>query len=421
MQAMPDADESIDSRLTLAAALVADDKSEAARRVLDALVASRVALTLPQANQIEFLFGLIAMAESKYAVAARQFRHMLAANPEAVRVRLELGRTLFLANQFQESERQFLLAGAGHLPPEVRENVDDFLGLIRLRKQFAWTFSLATEVDSNRNGGPASDSVTLFGLPFQLSPGTRASPGVGAVVDAGAEWTNNPGHVLRWRVGGVFHRAQYQPTRYDDMTLGGYFGPRLTVGHWDLGVTGTITRRWYGDRVYDDSRSGAADVTWFATRQFGLGAELGFSYQRYAVDPVESGPARDATVSVFWVPGPTSVLRGTASLQRQQAGDPAYASHGVRFGLAYMREFPGGLTLTVAPEWTRIGYDDVLYPFGVLRTDHQLSAEASLTHRGLVWHGLVPRITVAETINASTVELYRFHRTRIGLGVTRAF
>ena len=409
------------SQLALAASLVADDQAPAAQHLLDALVASGASLARAEANQLVFLYGLIAMAEGIFAEAALRFRYLLTIDPGAVRVRLELGRALFLGNDFQQAERQFLLAGSGNLPPAVRENIDDFLGTIRLRKQVSWSFSIAQEADSNRNGGPASDSVTLFGLPFQLSPGTRQSKGVGTVVDAGAEWINNPGHALRWRVGAQFHRAQYLPTAYDDMTLGGDFGPRLTLGHWDLGLTGTVARRWYGDRVYNTTVSGGADATWFASRRFGLSAQAGVSSQSYAVDPVQDGLGRDASLAVLWIPAPTTVVRATAGLQWQDAGDPGYASRGTRIGLSYGREFAGGLTVAVAPGWTRIGYDGVLDLFGVQRVDHQISGEISVTHRGLVWHGMVPRITLAETVNASTIALYRFHRTRLGLGLTRAF
>lgn len=409
------------NQLSVAAAMIANGDAAGARAVLDALVAGHPVLPAEAATEIEFLRAMIDLDAHLWRPAIARLRHLLVANPRAARIRLELARALYLAHDYQGADRQFRLARAGRVPDGVRANIDAFLGAIRQERRWDWSFSLAAVADSNRNSATGSDTVALFGLPFQLSPDARRSGGVGAVVDAAVEWTALPGHRWRWRSGVQLHRAQYGPAAFNDMGLAAYSGPRFAAGRWDLGLTAGLTRRWYGDHVFADAASAQGDVTYAVSPRIGLGLSLGVTRQRYAIDPVQNGPGGEAGLSVTWIPDPGSVIRFDGAALVQHAGDPGYANGGWRAGLAMSHDFPGGLSARIAPAYSRFGYDAVLDLFGERRIDHQWSLDASITHRGLVWRGLIPQLTVSRIDNRSTIALYHFSRTRIGIGVTRAF
>ena len=372
-------------------------------------------------NQVQFLLALFAMKDQDYDEAIRRYRRILVSDPKAVRVRLEMGRALFLEGRYADAERQFLYARAGHLPKAVLANVDRFLGAIRQRKTFSYGFAFAITPDSNLNAGPATDAVTLYGLPFQLSPNARANSGVGLTVDGNAEWAPRVGPRAKWRIGGQIHRAQYGQTTFDDMTAALYTGPHLTLKRWDLNWLGTASRRWYGDRGYAVTYGSSADATWYVDPRLGVGLNLAVGRTEYDRNPLQDGLGKSLGASVFYTPTPASFVRGAVTLARQGAQLAGYAFDSTQFGASYVREFRGGLTVGVAPTFTSIRYKAALAAFAVPRHDRQYAVELSLLYRRLDFHGLTPRISYVFIKNASNIDLYRFERNRLTIGFTNAF
>jgi tetratricopeptide (TPR) repeat protein len=406
--------------LAVAEVMIGQKRYDDARKILDVLAAHPAHEHLRD-NQVQFLLGILDIEDKNYDSAIAHFHRILVNDPKQVRVRLELGRAYFLKEDYADAQRQFLFARAGHLPPAVQSNVDRFLGAIRSLQTFGYGLSFSVAADSNLNAGPATDAVSLYGLPFQLSPNAQANKGVGLALDASAEWSPRLGKTLKWRIGTQLHRSQYKETEFDDMTLGVYTGPHVTLKRWDFNLLGSVSRRWYGDRTYTNSYGGSFDATYFVTARLGLGASTGLSHSDYPQIPLQSGPGHTYGVTAFYTPTPASIVRAGASFGVQDAQISAYANHSQQFGLSYSREFNGGLTIALAPSYTRIGYEAALAAFAQVRLDHQMSGQVSLLDRKIDWSGFTPRLVYTYTRNDSTIPLYAFHRNRVELGFTRAF
>jgi len=406
--------------LAVAEVMIGQKRNDDARKILEVLAAHPAHERLRD-NQVQFLLGILDIEDKDYDSAIAHFHRILVNDPRQVRVRLELGRAYFLKKDYPDAQRQFLFARAGHLPPVVRANVDRFLGAIRALQTFSYGLAFSVAADSNLNAGPATDAVSLYGLPFQLSPNAQANSGVGLALDANAEWSPRIGPTLKWRIGTQLHRSQYRQSEFDDMTLGFYTGPHVTLKRWDFNLLGSVARRWYGDRTYTNSYGGSFDATYFVTARLGLGAGTGLSHIEYPQNPLQSGPGHTYGLSAFYTPTPASIVRASTSFGVQDAQIPAYANHSQQFGLSYSREFNGGLTVALAPSYTRIGYDAALAAFPDIRLDHQISGQVSLLDRKIDWSGFTPRLVYTYTRNASTIPLYAFHRNRVELGFTRAF
>lgn len=396
--------------------LIAANRLDEARAILDELETRR-----PNDSQVQFLQGLLDRQNKDYAGAAKRFRKILVSDPGAARVRLELALTFFQAGDYAGAERQLHFARAGHLPETVARNVDRYLAAVRQRKTFSYGFSLAVAPDSNLNAGPATDAVTLYGLPFQLSPDARSHSGVGLVVDASAEWAPRLARNLKLRLGGQVHRAQYGTSEFNDMTASFYAGPRLNLKRWEFNLTGTVGRRWYGERVYTDMVAGQADATYYLSRRVALGAAVGVNSIDYALNPQQSGMGESFAVNLSFVPTPATFLKATVLTGRQDAKVKAYANRTWLFGAQYARELKGGFTMGVAPSYTRIDYDEPLAAFGATRRDRQFTVQATLLNRRLDFHGLTPKLSYTYTHNDSTIELFTFSRSRFEIGITSAF
>lgn len=403
-----------------AEAAMVQNRLDAARALLAPLAAHPTG-DRARDNQVLFLLGLIDLAENDMQSAIARFHRVLVSEPGRLRVRLELGRAYFLARDYANAERQFRLARAGRLPPVVRANVDAYLGAIRNLRRVSYSFALAIAGDSNRNAGPAIDGVTLYGVPFQLPGVARQNAGLGLSFDASAEYAPRLTQRVRWRGGVVLHRAQYAQTLYDDMIVTLYEGPHLALKKADLNLLTSVSRHWYGERVYADTLAASLDGLFYLSARLGIGGAAVVNHTRYALNPLQSGSGASASANLVYTPAPTTTLRAAAAFGHQHAQFAAYASRSDQFGLAYTREFAGGLTLGLAPGYTRTAYDAPLAAFDATRIDHQISLQASLLDRRIDWRGLTPRITYTYTRNASTIDLYRFHRNRVELGITRAF
>ena len=414
------ADQPVDP-LAVAEVMVGQKRFAEARRILDVLAAGP-AHDHARDNQVQFLLGILAIEDKDYDRAIAHFHRILVNDPKQVRVRLELGRAYFHKKDYADAQRQFQFARAGHLPPTVQSNVDRFLGAIRALQTLSYGLSFSLAADSNLNAGPATDTVSLYGLPFQLSPDARANEGAGLALDTNAEWSPRLTAKLKWRGGVQLHRSQFGKSEFDDMTLGVYTGPHLTLKRWDFNLLGTASRRWYGDRNYTKTYGGSFDATWFATARLGLGASAGWSQVIYSQNPTQSGAGHSYAVNAFYTPTPSSLVRGTFSLGSQGAQNPGYANRFELFSLSYSRELAGGLTVSLAPSYTRIDYAGALAGVSsVTRHDRQYSGQIALLDRKIDWGGFTPRVAYTYTRNDSSIALYTFHRNRLEFGVTRAF
>ena len=409
----------VDDLLT-AEVWLTQNRFDDARRLLLALEKSPSAEG-KRNNQVRFLLGMLDMHDGAYDSAINRFRRILVSEPGAVRVRLEMGRAYFLARRYADAERQFRYARAGKLPKPVLANIDRYVAQIRQRKTFTYGFSLAAAPDTNLNAGPATDAITLYGLPFQLSPGARATSGVGLVLDTNAEWSPQLATRLKWRFGTLLHRAQFGAGAFDDMTLGGFTGPHLTLRRWDINVLGNISRHWYGDRGYAFSYGPSVDAAYYLSARLGFGASGSLSQIDYDQNAGQNGLGKSVSLFSFYTPTTSSYVRGAVSYGHQDAADAAFAFDSWQYGMTYVREFGDGITLGLAPAFTVLNYDAPLLAFGATRRDRQYSAQISLLDRRLDFYGMIPRLAYTYTRNDSDIALYTFGRHHFEIGVTKAF
>jgi tetratricopeptide (TPR) repeat protein len=414
-----------DDRLLQAEILITKNAFDEARKILTEL-AQKPYGERARDNQVQFLLGMLDIHDQDYDSAISRFRRILVSEPGAVRVRLEMGRAYYLSGRYSEAERQFMYARAGKIPKAVRANIDRYLGAVRQRKTFTYGFAIALAPDTNVNAGPATNAVTLYGLPFQLSPGAKANSGVGVMLDTNMEWAPRVGKRAKWRIGGQLHRSQYRQTDFDDLTTSVYTGPRLTLKRWDFNLLGNFARRWYGDRGYTRAYGPSADATYYISPRFGVGVSGAVNRVDYDQNLLQNGLGKTVSLSTFYTPTTSSYVRGAITAGWQGARDPAYAFDSWQFGLAYIREFPGGITASIAPNFTRLDYDAPLAgaetaTFSGIRSDKQYAVQLSLLERRLDFHGLTPRIAYTFIRNDSNISLYTFKRSRFELGLTASF
>ena len=122
--------------------------------------------------------------------AIATFREMLVADPNLVRVRLELARAFFFKGEDSLARRHFEAVLAGGVPEPVAANIHAFLAEMRARRRWSINAGFALAPDSNIGAGSEERTIYIpvFGqpLPFERDAEELTSSGIGVSVWGGA-------------------------------------------------------------------------------------------------------------------------------------------------------------------------------------------------------------------------------------------
>ncbi|MGP5308607.1 surface lipoprotein assembly modifier [Vreelandella alkaliphila] len=372
-------------------------------------------------DDIAFLLGMLAMDEQEFESASAYFREILIRDPQAVRVRLELGRALFESGDYRDAGRQFRFARSGNLPTEVNANIDRYLAAIHHLQTFNWDVSVALAPDTNINAAPSIEEISIFGLPFQLSEDAKRQTGIGILLNTSAEWTPHIAENTRLRLGGSLYRTDYRGGSFDDTFANVHVGPKFQFGDLELSTLLTGFHRWYGNEPYNHGAGLRQEVTYYPSSRTRLHTSLEHQWVRH--DDVSSldGTRTSWLGSWQYALTPSSGVMGVLGLSKESTELDMLSNTVYRGGVGYYRELFGGLTALIQPEYLRARYDDVTPAFGVERRDNLWRTRLRLTNRRWVFKGFTPELTLIRSSRRSNIDLYSYDRNQVQLGVSKLY
>jgi len=147
-----------------------------------------------QMIEASFEQGLLEMTAGNPEIAVRRFRRLLADNPNLVRVRLELARALFFADELAAAKREFRIVLSEHdLPESVREKVLRFMRAIDESRglQTSFQFRLRAPEGAGRSYSTDELDVDFNGTPltFKMDRPDLPETGVEMTGDIRKQWT----------------------------------------------------------------------------------------------------------------------------------------------------------------------------------------------------------------------------------------
>ena len=399
-----------------AKALILSGRSVEAQRLLEQLTSEH-----PANNDVTFLLGLLAVQAADYNTAVDQFRSILVRNPDAVRVRLELGRAFFLKGDYENAYRQFQFARAGKLAPGVGASIDRFVAAIRQQKSWSYELSFAIAPDSNINNGTTSRETELFGLPFELSDDTRRKSGVGAVVDASVQFAPQISENARLRMGARVQRREYRDHEFDDMAISVHAGPRLVLPGWDVSLLATGFRRQLGGQRFSEGFGAKIEAMHYRGARTAISLGASAQQVRYVDYPLQDGRTFSLWGGAVRALTPASSVTGRLGVSRKAARTPELASWSGWIATGYYRDLPGGFSVYVEPSYAISRYDAADLFFGQRRKDRLLELQVAILNRTIVFERFTPRVALTFTRRDSTLDLYDFSQRRLEVGVTSSF
>ena len=399
-----------------AKSLIVSGRSAEAQALLEQAAAAH-----PRSNDVAFLLGLLAIQSQKYEQAVDYFRAILVRNPEALRVRLELGRAFFLKHDYENAYRQFQFARAGKLPPAVHGSIDRYVTAIRQQKNWSYNFSFALAPDSNINSGPSSRETELFGLPFELSSDTRRKSGIGVSIDAGSEFAPLIGEHVRLRLGGQVQRREYRDREFDDTIIALHAGPRLVLPRWDISLLATGFRRQLGGRRLSEGLGAKIEAIHYRGARTAISFGTSSQHVRYPDHPFQDGRAFSLWGSVVRALTPSSSVSTRLAASRKTARTPELASWSGWVAAGYYRDLPGGFSVYVEPSYGASRYDAADPFFRERRKDRLLEVQIAVLNRTIVLDRFTPRVALTLARRHSNIDLYEYKQKRLEVGLTSSF
>ena len=211
------------------------------------------------ATEAVFLDGMAALENGRPRQAIALFRGILARDPGLVRVRLELARAYFMAEEFDLAREEFLAVLSGDIPTEVRATVAQFIREIDARRGFDWSLEVSTGLapESMRRGHSDQIDLVFLGQTRRFTYVEPEAPTFEVRANGSASFRRRLGDALGdgGAVGLITARSYVRRTDMEDfneLSLG--IDARIQ-GVWP-GTTAnagpTIETHWLGGQRYED-------------------------------------------------------------------------------------------------------------------------------------------------------------------------
>lgn len=376
-----------------------------------------------------FMIGLGLLNAGRPDGAIPVFLSILASDPTLVRVRLELARAYFEAEQWSRARQEFFRVLSTDLPDSVRARVLGFIRAIDARRGFDWDLSVGVTTLGNRRRYD-SDTVDLdvgFGaVPFTLDRSTESAIGMRITGDMTYRRALEQSMITAANTvafaGLDLDLLDGPGSQFDDITFGLRAGLRFLGSRTSVAVTGFgRTRHVAGDAVED--RFGA-EVSF--ERRTGFGGAM---FGAVALARLDSAIAEDRDGHVV------QALLGV----RQSVGGRASLGTSIRveenrvaFDLENYRDtewrvfgsYDAAYGISLSPSLS-VRYRDFRAPsplFTASPDERALALELTLEKTDLfLGDGFSPFVTVGYTRVTSDIAAFAYDETQMRIGLERRF
>lgn len=361
--------------------------------------------------------------QGAYRAALPKLERLVSSAPGETQFRLELARTLFLIGIDDRARYHFRLSlGDATLSDAEVTVVERYLDQIEARSAWTGWVSFAVVPESNPGQRTSTQSITIGGLPFEISPDARVRSGVGILLSGRLRWSPLLSRDLRGRfeVSG-WHEA-FKHDDFNDLYVSALAGVDLLADRGSrIGIAVTYRHRWIagqsfsfgpGVEITGARRFGRATRGWgrFSitdlrhedfTKRDGLRAHLGLGVERAVTQQFVTN------ASVF------------AKRADAKAASESYREAGMQLGGRYALE--GGVLMGLQAWAAYRQYDGEQSFFPEAREDTRWGSTATISHRDVSWNGFAPELSLTYEARSSNIDLYSYDNVRLSIGVTRDF
>ena len=352
--------------------------------------------------------------------AAVEILEGLTADTDALRIRLELGRALYLDGRLKESKAVFtavLKELTDDAPPQVRTNVERFLIDIN-RRLNPFRFGFSVVKDTNPTQSTETRKVEMFGLEFDYTP--EAVPREAYGLRLNVEFFTKPTEDME--VSAYLGQTQYETSqhrralfvpeiRYLFSPAQNFWG-RIGIEHEELNRKTLRNSKFIGFRKLDA----------FADQRVSTMLDTRWVFHSYPDYGFVNGKTRELQASVHYRLTPVLTLNGNLSNEKSTAKEAAYASttRSVGYGVVLADLFWGvDIGLNQKHRRRKFEGDDPF--FGFRRHDRDRTQSITMQKSGFYIWGIVPSIEIIRERRDSNIKIVEFDRTQTVLTGVKLF
>lgn len=382
---------------------------------------------------IHYAQGVLARVQGRYDESERQFRQLLAQQPDFLPARLELARSLFEDQRDVEAERLFDQIGASIDANDpktegVRQTIQTFRAALAQRRSWNGSFALGPAWTDNLNRSSASSSCLLY-----VEDGcyiTRTTPD--AITAFGMEYDANlnkrlslHGHHGLYLRSLLFGQSYRDNSPYNELTSITQAGYSYRSGRQALALAPSFEYYAWGNHGLYGAWGLHGEWSYALSPKSVLKLEGDWKDMRYRTQVYAAnydGVTRSLyatyfrTLSQRW-----SVFGGvdaTDSAAAQQVY--GYLQKGARLGASL--QWPAGISSTLFASYRQRDYSAYSALLGARRKDDEQGYMLIIKASRWSWAGLTPLLTLRHTGVSSDVDwLYTYDKNAVSLKLERTF
>ena len=386
------------------------------------LTAALLLLALPAhtSEEIQQRFSEAMLSIERDPKTAIEILSGLTNETDAIRIKLELARALYLSGQLHDSRDKFvevleeLPDGA---PPQVRANVERFLIDIN-RKLNPVRFGFSIVKDSNPTQSTETRKVTIFGLEFDYKPQTEVKEEYGIRVTSDLLVKSSE----RAEFAGFLSHTQYETADHTRSLFVPEFRYLLSenkrlwarLGFEYEGLNKKTLRQspFIGFRKLDD----------FPAQRISTMLDVRYLSQNYPDFSFVNGRTIEAQFFGKHQISPNLAVNGSLGFENTSAKEEPYASRAtsLSYGLNLTDLF-WGIDLNIGQRHRHRRYEGEDPFFGFRRNDRELTHSLSFQKSGFYVWGILPSIEVMREKRKSNIDIVEFDRTQAVLSGTKLF
>lgn len=370
--------------------------------------------------EARYRHGLLLADMGRYSEAAVMFRALLDEKPDVLVARLELARMLAALGREKDARRELRQARASGVPEEAAAMVDHFARALRSEKRIGGVFEFAVAPDSNINRATEARTLDTVIAPLTLSDDARARSGAG--LRSMAQVFGRIPMAEGWSVlpRGAVQGSVYRQSQFNDVSASALLGVERRGERNRFTASVGQTWRWFGNEPSAQTSALAFDWVRAMDARSQLITSYSVSDARYDTNALQDGNIYDLSAAYERALDARSGVSASASITRQGAVDPGYATWAGGLTLGGWRETRWG-TAFISAGLRRTEGDERLFLFPDRRREWLATGRLGMTFRSLTAYGFAPTVRIALERNDSTVGIYDYRRVAADIGVSRAF
>lgn len=408
--------------LTKASGLLKDGK---AAEALEQLLVNHDPATA--SAQEWFLLGAAAKQSGNLDDAADYFEKVLAIDPKAARVKLELAAVAYQLGNAERAKTLLLDVKAAKPPAGVMGNIDRFLATIESNKgQKNWrvTGSTGWIYDSNVNAGPNEDIIAMFGLPFRLSNDAKPAEDNAYLLNLGFDHVIPVNGSVGWQSNvGINWRDNAKIDNLDSLYVSGSSGPVWKQnGHfiWSMPLVADWVRYGHTNDYFSFSYGLAPQVRYLASQALAFNLSTTVRGKSFDQQSERKLVSWTVTPSMDYQLTDSDSVRFGVTAGQEHSGVTFYSNDRWFLSANYFHNFTKAFIASFNTSYGDSFYKGKEAAYNKIRKDTRASIGVDLIYH--VEQLNTDVVTSASyTNNDSNLAIYEYDQTQVSVNLRSAF